>query len=226
MSSEMSRQLKVLIVEDSHWDAELLVAEIKREGYQVFFDRVETAEAFESALGKGDWDVILSDYMMPQFSALEALALYKASGRDIPFILVSGTVGEETAVVAMKAGAHDFLLKGKLARLVPILERELRIAQYRREKHDSSAALRMGEELVLMSEPQFKTLEVKFGDGGTGVGRSAWINAAWICKCNDPAPLIGRCVAAGPSEVICPTCGRKFQILPGEDHSPSLIREA
>jgi CheY-like chemotaxis protein len=212
----------VLIVEDSQWDAELLVAEIKREGYEVSFERVDTAGAFEFALGKGDWDVILSDYIMPQFNALEALALYKASGRDIPFILVSGTVGEETAVVAMKAGAQDFLLKHKLARLVPILERELRSARQRREHQDRRA---MPEAMRANIDPRFRTLEVQFGDGSVGVARSQWIGAAWICKCNDATPLIAHCVSSTASEVSCPGCRRRFQVLPGGESLPYLVRE-
>ena len=93
------------------------------------FERVETAEAMQSALTQKTWDLILSDYTMPKFNALRALEVLKASGLDLPFIIVSGTIGEETAVTALKAGANDFLIKGNFARLGPAIERELREAE-------------------------------------------------------------------------------------------------
>lgn len=124
--------LRILVAEDSRDDAELIVREIRRGGYVVEFERVETRQAMQDALSRHPWDVILSDYSMPQFSAMAALETLKASGLDIPFLVVSGTIGEETAVNALKAGAHDFLLKDKLARLLPAIERELRDADRRR----------------------------------------------------------------------------------------------
>jgi PAS domain S-box-containing protein len=127
----MKSHLRLLIVEDSPDDAELVVREIRRAGYTVEFDRVETKFTMQKALAHDTWDLILSDYSMPRFSAMGALEVLKSSGVDIPFIVVSGTIGEETAVTALKAGAHDFLLKDKLARLVPAIERELRDAEIR-----------------------------------------------------------------------------------------------
>jgi PAS domain S-box-containing protein len=124
--------LRVLIVEDSADDAELILREIQKGGYTVVSERVETKEAMEAALQHNHWDVVLSDYSMPRFSAMAALATLKESGQDIPFLVVSGTIGEETAVAALKAGAHDFLVKDKLARLIPAIERELREAEIRR----------------------------------------------------------------------------------------------
>src|SRR6185369_15149549 len=90
----------------------------------------------QEALARGSWDIILSDYTMPEFSAMGAVRTLKESGLDIPLLVVSGTIGEETAVSALKAGAHDFLLKGRLARLVPAIERELRDAETRRSRHE------------------------------------------------------------------------------------------
>src|SRR5690349_10027958 len=127
----MKPLLNILIVEDSSDDAELMLREIQRGGYQVHFERVETKSDMQAALARVHWDVILSDYSMPHFSAMAALETLKESGQDIPFIVVSGTIGEETAVTALKAGANDFLVKGKLARLIPALEREVRDAQIR-----------------------------------------------------------------------------------------------
>jgi PAS domain S-box-containing protein len=133
----MKSLLRLLVVEDSEDDAELILREIKRGGYSVEFERVETKSDMKRALAGGSWDIILSDYSMPQFSAMAALQALKESGLDIPFLVISGTIGEETAVTALKAGAHDFLLKGKLARLIPAVERELRDAETRRSRHEA-----------------------------------------------------------------------------------------
>ena len=101
----MQSPLHVLIVEDSLDDTELIVREIQRGGHTVEFERVETKKTMEEALAKRPWDVVLSDYTMPRFSAMAALQTLKESGLDVPFLVVSGTIGEETAVAALKAGA-------------------------------------------------------------------------------------------------------------------------
>jgi len=106
----MGKPLRALIVEDSEDDALLVIRELKRGGYDTTFERVETAEAMTAALKKQAWDVIIVDYKMPHFSAPAALELLKKTGLDLPSIVVSGTVGEETAVTTMKAGAHDYLM--------------------------------------------------------------------------------------------------------------------
>jgi two-component system sensor histidine kinase UhpB len=141
----MKRPLKVLIVEDSEPDARLLVRELKLGGYQVEHQRIDTAEALKAALANGTWEVILSDYMLPQFSGDEALRLVKDSGLDLPFIFVSGKIGEETAVQAMKAGAHDYVMKNNLARLTAAVERELGEVQVRRESREAEEMLRTSE---------------------------------------------------------------------------------
>jgi len=120
----MSKPLRVLIVEDSEDDTLLLVNELQRGGYAPTYERVETAEAMTAALKKQVWDIILSDYSMPHFSAPESLRLLQQSGLDLPFIVISGTIGEDVAVATMQAGAHDYLMKGILQRLVPASERE------------------------------------------------------------------------------------------------------
>jgi DNA-binding NtrC family response regulator len=135
----MGDRLRVLIVEDSERDTELLAIELRRGGYAVSYARVHTEEAMRRALQDDDWDVVISDYSMPQFSGLAALRVLRESGRDLPFIIVSGTIGEETAVHALKEGAHDFLIKDRLARLLPAIARELRDAQIRRERLDATA---------------------------------------------------------------------------------------
>jgi PAS domain S-box-containing protein/putative nucleotidyltransferase with HDIG domain len=136
---EGRRPLRALIIEDSEEDAQLLLRELRRGGYDVEFERVESTEAMQSALTQRTWDLILSDFSMPQFSAPKALEVLKISGLDIPFIIISGTIGEETAVAALKGGANDFLIKGKFARLGPAIERELREAEIRRDGKQAQA---------------------------------------------------------------------------------------
>jgi PAS domain S-box-containing protein len=129
----MGKPLRLLIIEDSEDDAQLLLRDLKRSGYEVAFERVETVDAMRAMLSKMRWDIIVSDYTLPKFSAPQALETLQSTGLDIPFIIVSGAIGEETAVAALKAGANDFLVKGKYARLGPLVERELREAESRRE---------------------------------------------------------------------------------------------
>src|SRR5947207_7025624 len=130
----MDRPLRLLIVEDSEDDALLLVHELRRCGYEHTVETVQTADDMRAALKRRSWDIVVSDYAMPAFSAQAALALLKESGLDIPFIIVSGTIGEETAVDAMRAGAQDFMIKGQLARLLPAIERGIRESELRRER--------------------------------------------------------------------------------------------
>lgn len=130
----MGTSIRVLLVEDSEDDAALLVRALRRGGYEPNHLRVETPEAMRSALENGEWDAIIADYVMPHFSGLAALRLARERQIDIPFIVVSGKMGEDTAVEAMRAGAHDYVTKENLARLVPAIERELRDAAGRRER--------------------------------------------------------------------------------------------
>ena len=130
----------ILIVEDSEDDALLLLRELRRGGYEPASERVETQEDMKAALSRREWDIVISDYMMPKFSGLTALEVLKESGLDLPFIIVSGNIGEDIAVEAMKAGAHDYIIKGKLARLIPAVDRELRDAADRRERKRAEEA--------------------------------------------------------------------------------------
>jgi len=141
----MERPLRVLVVEDSEDDVLLMVRTLKKGGFDPVHERVETAEDMLSALSGGPWDVILCDYKMPRFSGLRALEIFRETGIDIPFILVSGTIGEEVAVEAMKAGAHDYIMKDRLQRLVPAIERELKEAGMRQGRRQVEQALRMAE---------------------------------------------------------------------------------
>ncbi len=134
--------LHVLLVEDSVNDAELILRELKRGGFAPDYRRVfNEAQVFE-ALTTPTWDLIISDYSLPDFDGTRCLKIYKESGLDMPFILVSGTIGEEIAVLSMKAGAHDYILKDRLHRLVPAVKRELREAAIRREHRDFTEHLR------------------------------------------------------------------------------------
>ncbi len=139
------RRVRALVVDDSPVDAELVVREMERQGFALAWRRVASAEALTAALSGESWDVVLCDYAMPGFGGLEALALVRASGLDLPFLLISGTVGEDVAVEAMRAGAHDYLLKDRLTRLGAAVERELHEAEERRERRRAQDAERAAQ---------------------------------------------------------------------------------
>ncbi len=147
----MSLPLRVLIVEDNDDDRLLLLRTLRQGGYEPLHRCVQTVAALSAALAKEPWDLVLSDYRLPQFNGAEALRLVQESGLDMPFIIVSGVIGEEQAVAIMKAGAHDYVLKDKLIRLVPAITRELRDAEVRRRR-------RQAEEQLRASEAQFRLL--------------------------------------------------------------------
>ena len=156
----MTKPLRILIVEDSEEDTLLLLMELRRSGYEPDFERVETRESMQEALGRREWDVVISDYVMPRFTGLDALATLKESGLDLPFLIVSGNIGEDIAVEAMKAGAHDYILKGNLKRLIPAVERELRDAETRRarkrveqERTRLAAAVESAVDAVIITDP-------------------------------------------------------------------------
>lgn len=144
----MIEELRVLHVEDSESDALLMARRLESDGYGVLMERVEDARGMLIALAGGPWDIVISDYHLPQFNAADALEILQASGLDIPFIVVSGAIGEETAVAMMKAGAHDYLLKANLARLAPAVRREIREARLRREGKQTEQALHQKEALL------------------------------------------------------------------------------
>ena len=142
----MHAPLRVLIVEDSEDDALLLVRELRRGGFEPAFERVDTPDALRAALARQEWDILFADYSMPHFSGTAALALVRERGLDLPFIFVSATIGEDTAVEAMRAGAQDYVTKGNLKRLLPAVERELRDARERRDRKRAEATLRVTQE--------------------------------------------------------------------------------
>ena len=155
----MARPLCLLVVEDSEDDTLLLVRELERGGYTVTFERVDTPNALHATLDHRPWDIVISDHSMPHFSGTAALKLLKEKDLDVPFIFVSGTIGEDTAVAAMKDGAHDYIMKGNLRRLLPAVERELREAKMRRERRRTEEAqarlvaiLEATTDLVIMAD--------------------------------------------------------------------------
>jgi two-component system, cell cycle sensor histidine kinase and response regulator CckA len=141
--------LRALVIEDREEDAELIVRELRRFGYDPVFRRVDDAESLKETLRRDTWDVILSDYSLPRFSAPAALALLRESGLDLPFIVVTGFIGEEQAASMMKAGANDFLVKDRLFRLGPVIERELKETRQRR---DRDRELRQKQEELLQAQ--------------------------------------------------------------------------
>src|ERR671910_591758 len=172
----MGEPLRVLLVEDSEDDTLLLVRSLRRGGFDPTWERVDTAEAMETALDGRGWDLVISDHVMPAFDSSAALKLLRRKGFvDLPFIIVSGQIGEDAAVAAMKAGAHDYLMKDNLARLNSAIERELREADVRRERRQAEVALRASEtRFRLMVEQSPLSIQIFSPDG-----RTLRVNRAW-----------------------------------------------
>lgn len=164
----MKNTRHILLIEDSKSDAVRIIHILTSSDPSMRVDQIETAEEFRDALKHGKWDAIISDYHLPDFSAPAALEILKESGFDLPFIVVSGTVGEETAVQLMKAGAHDYLMKENLTRLVPVVEREIRDAEIRSQRREVEKKLTKERELfqaLLDNSPDrvyFKDLQSRF----------------------------------------------------------------
>lgn len=150
----MSNPLRILIIDDSERDAALLIISLNKGSLETYSGRVDTAEAMEKAISAETWDVAISDCHMPDFTVEEALSIWKREGHDQPFIVVSGAIGEEEAVSLLKAGAHDFVRKDNLARLVPAIERELRDSANRYARREAEESLLQSEKrrLQLQSE--------------------------------------------------------------------------
>ncbi|MBN1474509.1 MAG: PAS domain S-box protein, partial [Syntrophaceae bacterium] len=144
--TEKTKSLRVLIVEDVEDNALLVIREITKNGYNPEYSRVETAAEMKKALAERQWDIVLCDYKLPKFSGIKAIELLKETDKNIPVIVISGTIGEETAVECMKAGASDYFMKGKLSRLVPTIERELNEAENKKKQRLAENALRESEE--------------------------------------------------------------------------------
>ncbi len=177
--------LKVLHIEDDERDAALIARHLSHAGYELVSDRVDTAEAMTNALKTGNWDVLLCDYSMPQFSALQALELMKEIKLDIPIIIISGTIGEDAAVEAMRAGAHDYLMKDSLARLAPAIERERTDAANRRARRQAEEQLRLQSAAV-----QAAANAIVITDAN---GKIVWVNRSFTESTGYSSPeVIGR----------------------------------
>jgi len=148
----MSVPLRVLFVDDSEQDVFFLLRELRKGGFEPHYKRVDDAASLRTVLKGEDWQIVISDFHMPSFDGLMALQIFKEAGRDIPFILVSAIVGEETAVLAMKQGAHDYVMKRNLARLVPVVQRELREAEMRGQQRRAQLSLQQKEEQLRQSQ--------------------------------------------------------------------------
>jgi PAS domain S-box-containing protein len=206
----MKAPLRVLVVEDSEFDAQMMISLLRKGGYDVTSERVETPDALKAALANRAWDLVLSDYNLPEFNAPAALQLLKDSALDLPFIIVSGGIGEDIAVAAMKAGAHDYLMKGNLHRLVPAVERELREAANRAGQREAKKAL-------LESEHRYRLLWETAPDAVVLMDREGTIHfanpAVRVVFGYTPEELIGQ-----PLSLIHPDRGTSI--------SPSIRRAA
>lgn len=148
----MAKSLHILVVEDSENDFELMLAELRRKGFKPVYRRVQTANEMQAALQDHEWEAVISDYVLPQFSAPAALKILQESKQDMPFIVVSGVHGEEAAVEMMKAGADDYITKANLSRLAPAIERELESVRNRQAKTRAEAAMHHLAAIVESSE--------------------------------------------------------------------------
>jgi PAS domain S-box-containing protein len=184
----MSEPLRVLIIEDSVDDTFFIVRELQRGGFQVEFERVETAAGMQAALEKKPWDLVISDYSMPQFGGVAALGLFKQQGLDIPFIIVSGAMGEDIAVEMLKAGAHYYVMKDRMSRLAWAVNEELRAARERRVRRQTEAAASYLASLVESSDDAIigQTLD------GTVV---SWNAGAERLYKYSPGEMVGRSIA-------------------------------
>lgn len=220
----MTTPLRVLIIEDSEDDALLLLRLLRKGDYAPEYRRVETEAGLRSALKEEVWDVIISDYRLPDFDGLAALQLYQEANLDIPFILVSGTIGEELAVTAMRSGAHDYLMKENMTRLVPAVQRELQEAEVRRSHKQAEAALRESEEkyrTLFETAPEVIALVGLDGivlDANEAVGAVAGLSRGEIIGKSFPA------LDVIPAEELQKYAGLFARLADGQNSPPLEVR--
>lgn len=201
---EMGEVLRLLMIEDDSNDELMLVRELRRAGYDVTYHRVWTREDLEEACTR-EWDVAISDWSMPNFTGLDAFRVVRERQRDLPFIMVSGTIGEDVAVDALKAGVDDFMTKGRFARLVPAIERARRDAVIRREKHEADLALEQQRLELERSERLLRAVldSVPSGVVVAGHGRE-------LLACNPAARTM---LKLGPADRRLEDLGRGYEFL-------------
>jgi two-component system, cell cycle sensor histidine kinase and response regulator CckA len=204
--------LRVLIAEDSIDDVLLLQRELKRGGYETIVRRVENAQSLAAALDETAWDVVLCDYVIPGLDIMEALRAVQSRGLDLPFIIVSGRVGEDEAAGALKAGAHDFVTKERLHRLVPSIERELREAADRARRRQAEQALRESEERYRLLVESIQDYAICLLDTDGRI--SSWNGGA------------ARIFGFPRDEIVGSHVSRLFRVLEGTQGLPAQILEA
>jgi hypothetical protein len=217
----MGTPIRILLVEDQADDVELVLRHLRSSGYQPTLHRVETAEEMRAALAREPWDVVISDYSLPSFHAPDALALLHATGNDLPFIVLTGSIGEDRATAIMKAGAHDFILKDQLARLTASIERAMGDARVRADHRDALVSLRStNQELATLIDASPLAIITL---GPTGVVRR-WNSAAqrlfgWLV-----ADVIGRPLPAVPRESQIETASMFSDVLRGRSFTAVELR--
>src|SRR2546426_12794192 len=184
------RPLRVLLVEDSAEDAELMLRALKTGGFAPVHERVETPTALRSALEGSTWDVVLSDYSLPELEAPAALAVVRERAPDVPFLVVSGNVGEDAAVAAMKSGAVDYIMKDRLQRLAPAVERAIEDAAVRRDRR------RLGQQLLASQRPEALGRLAGGGAPGLNNGVTPAVGSTHA-PCPRPAPRGAQTPGAG-----------------------------
>lgn len=197
--------LRVLVVEDSQADFDLLLLELERGNHLLRTRRVETAESMREALAGERWDLVISDFVLPAFSATAALSVLAESGLDIPFLVVSGTINEDIAVDALKAGAHDFMTKNRLARLLPAIERELGDAKRRAGQRAAELERKQVEAPLLIADRM-----VSVGTLAAGVANVADVPAV----ASTPSPRRGKVLVIDDELLIAKAVER----LLGREH--------
>jgi PAS domain S-box-containing protein len=183
------------MVDDSESDVLLIIRELKKGGYNPYYERVETAAAMKKSLQEKQWDVILCDYKMPKFDASSAIALLKETNIDVPLIIISGTVGEETAVECMRLGAQDYIIKGNLFRLCPVIARELEESEVRNKQKQAESQREAVLEELHKNEEKYRTIIGNIQEGYFEIdlaGNFTFFNDS-MCRClgYSPKELIG-----------------------------------
>jgi len=179
-----AKTIRVLMVDDSEDDVVLTIRELQKGGYHPDYIRIQTAPAMRDALKNNSWDIILCDYKMPQFNAVEAIRLLREANLDIPIIIVSGTIGEETAVECMRLGAQDYIMKGKFSRLCPAIAREMEEVTIRKNQRFSESQKEAALEALRQSEEQYRSILENMQEGYYEVdlaGNYTFVNAS-ICR--------------------------------------------
>ena len=200
---QLARDLRLLIVEDSEDDLTLIVREIKRAGYNVDCQRVETEAAMRDALDHTGWDMVIADYTLPHFSGVAALKTLRETGLDIPLIIVSGTITDETAVSAMRSGAKDYLMKDNLRRLVPAIERELAEAHERAERRRIEDDLKRREEEEVRLKQEAEAASKKFLRDTVFAVTDGRLSLVSYEEAEELCPTADGIAVADPSEMGC-----------------------